>query len=178
MCIQDDHTSQHRYRCRPMCATTSAHALNRLRTSVPMSADVSSHGLTFPVPKTCPPLCPPRVPLALVRQWWSIVAIVCPPPLGPSRVPPSLVRQWLSIANGGDTSQPMFTDVYTHRYRCPTQTYTHRHRCRPHCACIATDTTTLMYASVPMLTVVHSHRHRRPPHTHTLISVPITTEVV
>ena len=161
MCIQDDHTSQHRYRCRPMCATTSAHALNRLRTSVPMSADVSSHGLTFPVPKTCPPPVPAPGPACAGTTVVVDSRYCMPPPLRPSRVPPSLVRQWLSIANGGDTSQPMFTDVYTHRYRCPTQTYTHRHRCRPHCACIATDTTTLMYASVPMLTVVHSHRHER-----------------
>ena len=59
MCIQADHASQHRYRCRPMCATTSAHTLNHLRTSVPMSADVSSHG------SPPPPLCPSRAPSSL-----------------------------------------------------------------------------------------------------------------
>ena len=115
MCIQNDHTSQHRYRCRPMCATTSAHTLNHLRTSVPMSADVRLHrcrcamtsvptsaDVGFSVsPSVCqnigadvgrcaPPPCPSRVPSALVRQGWSIVVNVTPPVPVPGSVRTSL----------------------------------------------------------------------------------------
>ena len=115
----------------PTFADVRLHRCRCAMTSVPTSADVGfsvREGNSFYHGCRCrpmcpPPLCPSRVPSALVRQGWSI-AVNVTPPLCPSRAPsghrcrhrPMYIYHHMDVPVM--TSVPMSADVRLHRYRC------------------------------------------------------------